>query len=205
MFIRAINAQKQQRCDFDVFPEFSLNDLHVFLVSVLDAGRPAPGGGGPSGPGFLSGWSTAAAGLREPAPVGSGSRSAAVPAPAGLHHRDPPQTVPQSPAGPAPSAGGRCSPHQPRRAHHLSWTGSAGLLPGPEPGQLQEGEQTASVCCGGCEHVLKRVLFPQSVRWYVDQLEKTVITLCGRFGIEASTSPHTGVWVGDNKICAIGT
>ncbi|KAI1903510.1 hypothetical protein AGOR_G00027930 [Albula goreensis] len=25
-----------------------------------------------------------------------------------------------------------------------------------------------------------------------------------RFGIKASTSPDTGVWVGDNKICAIG-
>lgn len=50
-----------------------------------------------------------------------------------------------------------------------------------------------------------RVLFPQSVRWYVGQLEKTVIALCGRFGVEAATSPHTGVWVGDNKICAIGT
>lgn len=45
----------------------------------------------------------------------------------------------------------------------------------------------------------------QSVRWYVSQLEKTVIAVCRRFGIEASTSPHTGVWVGENKICAIGT
>lgn len=48
-------------------------------------------------------------------------------------------------------------------------------------------------------------LFSQSVRWYVDQLEQTVIALCSRFGIRATTSPHTGVWVGDNKICAIGT
>lgn len=45
----------------------------------------------------------------------------------------------------------------------------------------------------------------QSVRWYVSELEKTVITVCRRFGVEASTSPHTGVWVGENKICAIGT
>ncbi|MBN3299167.1 LIPT2 lipoyltransferase, partial [Amia calva] len=28
--------------------------------------------------------------------------------------------------------------------------------------------------------------------------------LCGRFGIKASTSPDTGVWVAENKICAIG-
>lgn len=48
------------------------------------------------------------------------------------------------------------------------------------------------------------VLFSQSVRWYVGELEKTVIQLCSRFHIKASTSPHTGVWVGDNKICAIG-
>lgn len=47
-------------------------------------------------------------------------------------------------------------------------------------------------------------LLPQSVRWYVCELERTIISACGRFGIEASTSPHTGVWVRDNKICAIG-
>lgn len=54
-------------------------------------------------------------------------------------------------------------------------------------------------------HMLTSDLFPQSVRWYVCELEKTVISVCSRFGVEASTSPHTGVWVGDNKICAIGT
>lgn len=48
-------------------------------------------------------------------------------------------------------------------------------------------------------------LVSQSVRWYVCELEKTIISVCSRFGIEASTSPHTGVWVRDNKICAIGT
>ncbi|CAB1348477.1 unnamed protein product [Coregonus sp. 'balchen'] len=35
-------------------------------------------------------------------------------------------------------------------------------------------------------------------------LERTVINLCRKYGIKASTSPDTGVWVGDNKICAIG-
>lgn len=49
------------------------------------------------------------------------------------------------------------------------------------------------------------VLFLQSVRWYVCELEKTIISVCGKYGIKASTSPHTGVWVGDNKICAMGT
>lgn len=48
-------------------------------------------------------------------------------------------------------------------------------------------------------------LVSQSVRWYVSNLEKTIISVCSRFGVDASTSPHTGVWVGDSKICAIGT
>ncbi|XP_056139593.1 putative lipoyltransferase 2, mitochondrial [Lampris incognitus] len=52
--------------------------------------------------------------------------------------------------------------------------------------------------------VLNLTSFRRSVRWYVQQLEELVIRLCGRFGIRACTSPHTGVWVGDNKICAIG-
>ncbi|KAM4566468.1 octanoyl-[acyl-carrier-protein]:protein N-octanoyltransferase LIPT2, mitochondrial isoform 1-T4 [Odontesthes bonariensis] len=55
-----------------------------------------------------------------------------------------------------------------------------------------------------CYPVLNLGSFKKSVRWYVDQLEKTIITLCGGFSIQASKSPHTGVWVGDNKICAIG-
>lgn len=55
-----------------------------------------------------------------------------------------------------------------------------------------------------CYPVLNLGSFKKSVRWYVGQLEKTVISLCSRFGVEAATSPHTGVWVGDNKICAIG-
>ncbi|XP_008200951.2 octanoyl-[acyl-carrier-protein]:protein N-octanoyltransferase LIPT2, mitochondrial [Tribolium castaneum] len=46
--------------------------------------------------------------------------------------------------------------------------------------------------------------FKPSMRWYVCHIEKTVIRLCKKMGIEAETSPHTGVWVNDNKICAIG-
>uniref|UniRef100_A0A4W5PZR6 lipoyl(octanoyl) transferase n=1 Tax=Hucho hucho TaxID=62062 RepID=A0A4W5PZR6_9TELE len=34
-------------------------------------------------------------------------------------------------------------------------------------------------------------------------LERTVISLCRKNAIKASTFPDTGVWVGDNKICAI--
>ncbi|GLG97644.1 Putative lipoyltransferase 2, mitochondrial, partial [Gryllus bimaculatus] len=46
--------------------------------------------------------------------------------------------------------------------------------------------------------------FKPSMRWYVSQLENTVIALCKKYDITASTSPHTGVWVEDRKICAIG-
>uniref|UniRef100_A0A3P9HUP5 Octanoyl-[acyl-carrier-protein]:protein N-octanoyltransferase LIPT2, mitochondrial n=1 Tax=Oryzias latipes TaxID=8090 RepID=A0A3P9HUP5_ORYLA len=55
-----------------------------------------------------------------------------------------------------------------------------------------------------CYPVLDLSGFRKSVRWYVAQLEKTVISACGSLGVTATTSPHTGVWVGDNKICAVG-
>lgn len=46
--------------------------------------------------------------------------------------------------------------------------------------------------------------FRPSMRWYVSEIENTVIEVCKEYNIVASTSPHTGVWVNDNKICAIG-
>ncbi|RZC39173.1 lipoyltransferase 2, mitochondrial, partial [Asbolus verrucosus] len=47
--------------------------------------------------------------------------------------------------------------------------------------------------------------FKSSMRWYVNQLEQSVIHLCAKFGIKAETSPHTGVWINDKKaVCAIG-
>ncbi|XP_055585883.1 putative lipoyltransferase 2, mitochondrial [Uranotaenia lowii] len=46
--------------------------------------------------------------------------------------------------------------------------------------------------------------FQPSVRWYVCHIEKTVIELCRRYGIQAATTQDTGVWVQDRKICAIG-
>uniref|UniRef100_A0A3Q2Z3H2 Octanoyl-[acyl-carrier-protein]:protein N-octanoyltransferase LIPT2, mitochondrial n=2 Tax=Hippocampus comes TaxID=109280 RepID=A0A3Q2Z3H2_HIPCM len=55
-----------------------------------------------------------------------------------------------------------------------------------------------------CYPVLHLAAFKKSVRWYVSQLEQTAISACAGLGVEASASPHTGVWVGDNKICAIG-
>ncbi|XP_017552230.1 putative lipoyltransferase 2, mitochondrial [Pygocentrus nattereri] len=55
-----------------------------------------------------------------------------------------------------------------------------------------------------CYPILNLGCFKKSVRWYVCELERTVIEMCGKFRIKASTSPDTGVWVGNNKICAIG-
>ncbi|RVE54346.1 hypothetical protein evm_000831 [Chilo suppressalis] len=46
--------------------------------------------------------------------------------------------------------------------------------------------------------------FKSSVKWYVHSLEETVIQMCDKLGIKAQRSPHTGVWVDDNKIAAIG-
>ncbi|XP_056904529.1 putative lipoyltransferase 2, mitochondrial isoform X2 [Takifugu flavidus] len=71
-------------------------------------------------------------------------------------------------------------------------TNRGGLITFHGPGQLV------------CYPILNLSNFKKSVRWYVCELEKTVITVCRRFGIDAATSPHTGVWVRENKICAIG-
>lgn len=46
--------------------------------------------------------------------------------------------------------------------------------------------------------------FGKGIKWYVCALERAVIRTCHSFGIIAQTSPHTGVWVGENKICALG-
>ena len=46
--------------------------------------------------------------------------------------------------------------------------------------------------------------FKKSVRWYISQLERTVIGTCKEFGVEAGTTCDTGVWVNDNKLAAIG-
>jgi len=47
-------------------------------------------------------------------------------------------------------------------------------------------------------------MYTKSVKWYVCKLEETVIQMCKAFKIESCRSADTGVWVGDNKICAIG-
>lgn len=46
--------------------------------------------------------------------------------------------------------------------------------------------------------------FQPSMRWYVCHLEKTIIDVCAQLALKAETSPDTGVWIGNNKICALG-
>lgn len=47
--------------------------------------------------------------------------------------------------------------------------------------------------------------FKPSMRWYVSMLERTIIDVCFHLGIKvAKTTEDTGIWVGNNKICAIG-
>ena len=52
--------------------------------------------------------------------------------------------------------------------------------------------------------VLNLKQFHTSIKWYVHEVERMVIRVCAELGIKAETSPDTGVWVGDRKICAIG-
>ncbi|XP_076238459.1 lipoyl(octanoyl) transferase 2 [Calliopsis andreniformis] len=52
--------------------------------------------------------------------------------------------------------------------------------------------------------ILNLKQFKSSIKWYVCQIEEMIIRLCAEFGIKGETSTHTGVWVNDKKICAIG-
>ena len=45
----------------------------------------------------------------------------------------------------------------------------------------------------------------KDLHWYLRALEESVIRLLRRYGLEGTRSePYTGVWVGSEKICAIG-
>ncbi|XP_078481375.1 octanoyl-[acyl-carrier-protein]:protein N-octanoyltransferase LIPT2, mitochondrial [Ciona intestinalis] len=52
--------------------------------------------------------------------------------------------------------------------------------------------------------IFKLADFKLGIRKYVCQLEATIIALCERYELEAMRSPHTGVWIGNNKVCAMG-
>jgi len=42
------------------------------------------------------------------------------------------------------------------------------------------------------------------IRKYVFQLEEVIIQLCSDLNLPVSRSPHTGVWMENNKVCAMG-
>ncbi|MGQ9661362.1 MAG: lipoyl(octanoyl) transferase LipB [Kiritimatiellia bacterium] len=47
--------------------------------------------------------------------------------------------------------------------------------------------------------------FGKGVLWYVESLEQVLVRTVADFGIEATTDPnYRGVWVGENKLAAIG-
>lgn len=75
---------------------------------------------------------------------------------------------------------------------HVHKTDRGGLITYHGPGQLM------------CYPIIHLGALKQGIRWYVSRLEQTVIDVCGVFGVGAKTSRHTGVWVRDAKICAIG-
>lgn len=52
--------------------------------------------------------------------------------------------------------------------------------------------------------VLNLKNFNKSMKWYICKLEETIIQLCKSFGVEAGQSSNTGVWVKNEKLCAIG-
>ncbi|XP_054709493.1 putative lipoyltransferase 2, mitochondrial [Uloborus diversus] len=44
----------------------------------------------------------------------------------------------------------------------------------------------------------------KSIKWYVKQLENSVIDVCYHFKLKANTSDNVGVWIKDSKVAAIG-
>jgi lipoyl(octanoyl) transferase len=49
------------------------------------------------------------------------------------------------------------------------------------------------------------LLVEQDIRWFVKNLEKSVIELLGKYGIQGHCKPaYPGVWVKEEKICALG-
>ncbi|CAL1571260.1 unnamed protein product [Knipowitschia caucasica] len=71
-------------------------------------------------------------------------------------------------------------------------TDRGGLITFHGPGQLV------------CYPIMHLGRLNKGIRLFVSSLELSVLDVCRHFGLKAETSPHTGVWVGDNKICAMG-
>ena len=72
------------------------------------------------------------------------------------------------------------------------YTNRGGLITFHGPGQLV------------CYPVLNLKKFNPSIRCYINQLEQVVIDTCIDLGIVASRTSDVGIWVGENKIAAIG-
>lgn len=72
-------------------------------------------------------------------------------------------------------------------------TNRGGLITFHGPGQMV------------CYPILNLKQFPcSSLKQYVCFLEKTIMGLCKEFKVTTETNQDTGIWVGNNKICAIG-
>lgn len=51
--------------------------------------------------------------------------------------------------------------------------------------------------------ILNLKQFKYGMRQYVCNLERTIIELCNKYRLHAETSPHTGVWINDNKVLVV--
>lgn len=80
-----------------------------------------------------------------------------------------------------------------KRGAEFKRTNRGGLITFHGPGQLV------------AYPILNLKYFRPSVRWYVANLEKTIINLCNEtYGLNAVTTPDTGIWISNLKICAMG-
>ncbi|KAL6958764.1 putative lipoyltransferase 2, mitochondrial [Sarracenia purpurea var. burkii] len=52
--------------------------------------------------------------------------------------------------------------------------------------------------------ILNLAHFQPKVKWYIESLEKVIIDVCKHYNLTAYTTPDTGVWVNEKKVCAMG-
>ena len=53
-------------------------------------------------------------------------------------------------------------------------------------------------------HVVSEFIFLLGMRDYICKLQKTIGAVCERYNLETSNCSNVGVFIGDNKIAAIG-
>lgn len=73
--------------------------------------------------------------------------------------------------------------------------------------RVERGGEVTYHCPGQlvCYPILDLRLYKQDLHWYLRQLEEVVIQLLAQYGVTGRRIPGlTGVWVGDEKIAAIG-